>query len=224
MRNIVILFFVLLSFHSFSQNDWKYINDYELKFKLPIGHNFNETQNAKAYSYQDDAKIMSLSIFKNDAVKNLKESNEAELKRYYKGIIDGYVGKSGNEIISSESYEIEGSLIGKNILKVVYKDGIQNLLETHILYKNGLNYFATFQYDSNTNENIINDKDVFFNSFTFTMPEVVKKKENTKIISTQNDSYQLGNYIGKIIFYVLGISLIVFIIYFFFIKKKKSTV
>ncbi|WP_299213511.1 hypothetical protein [uncultured Dokdonia sp.] len=223
MRKILYLIILTCSI-TYSQDKWELINNHDLKFKLPIDYSSKNTPNAKVYSYEDDNKIMTLSIFKNEAIKNLKESNENELKRYYKGIIDGYVGKSGSEILSSETYNFENTLAEKNVLKVSYQDGTYNLLEIHILYKNGLNYFATFQYDSNANQKIINDKDVFFNSFTFITPEIVKKNEGTKITLTQNDSYQLGNYIGKILSYILGISFVAFIIYFFFIKKKKEAI
>ena len=161
MSKLTILSFLLfLSFQSFSQNDWELINNYDLKFKLPIGYSFNEVQNVKIYSYTDDNKIISISIFKTDESLN-EMIEEDKLKKYYQGFINGYADNAGNKIILSSNYKIDNILVSKNLLEVNYPDGINNLLEAHILLINGFNYFLTFQTEEQPLQIALDDKKVF---------------------------------------------------------------
>ena len=222
MNKAILHLSFLFCFISFSQDNWVSIDRHDLKFKLPNGYDFSETAKAKIYSFQDDEKIISLSIFKNDAVKNLKTDNLDGLKRYYKGVIDGYLDKSGSKLISSETYKVQNNLAAKNLLKVVYQDGTLNLLETHVIYIDGLTYFATFQSVENPNQQIIDAKNSFFDSFIIDASMGVTE-ENGSATAISVGTYELGETIGKVILYVL-LALVVIIALRFAFKNKKRTV
>ena len=222
MNKAILYLSFLFCFISFSQDNWVSIDCHDLQFKLPNGYNFNETTKAKIYSFQDDEKIISLSIFKNDAVKNLKTDDLDGLKKYYKGVIDGYLDKSGSKLVSSEAYKIQNNLAAKNLLKVVYQDGTPNLLDTHVIYIDGLTYFATFQLGTNPDQQTIEAKDFFFDSFTINASKGVTE-ENGSATAISVGTYQLGEIIGKVILYLV-LALVVIIALHFAFKNRKRTV
>lgn len=166
--NKILFFLLFINSVVNSQNQWESITNYDLKFNMPIGYKFNETSKAKTYTYIDDNRIIGVYIFKKDITNEMKdvklESNHS-LLQYYNSVIEGYANQSGYEILTSETYNIEGNLVGKNLLKITYPNGNENLSETHIVFINGLNFFAYYHYTKNAEKEIIEDKDSFFDSF-----------------------------------------------------------
>lgn len=222
MKKTIFSLFFLTYFSVFSQDGWQSIDNHDVKFKFPIGYDFKETSNTKTYSFQDDEKIMSLSIFKNDAVKNLKTDDIDALKRYYEGLVDGYANKSGNKVFSRKIYKIQNHLAAKSLLKIVYPDGEQNSLEIHAIFINGLTYFASFQSEESPNQQTIDAKNIFFGSFDLKASIDTIKEEGEALPLTNNNSYDLGKTIGKITLYAL-LTIVTGIIIYSLFKKKKGT-
>ncbi len=199
MKNIFFLLF-LISAISFSQDDnWVDITDHDLKFKIPENYDLKEIQGVKTYVYQGTDKIISLLIIKEN-----KDIENHELKKYYKGFIEGVTQKT-NEVISYDTYKIQGHLVAKNIQKTTYSNGNQNFVELHVVHLNGHSYLGRVEYPTNPLDKVIQDKNLFFESFYF---DVIHKKEGQNSDST----FILEKPISQFLLLVLLAVIVIFMI------------
>jgi len=151
---------LFISFLSYSQgNDWKAITKYDVGYMYLyfIVCIFLCTS---VYVYNGELKIVSAVISEDGTHYDAELKSADDLKKYYKGIIDGYASDQF-EIRSTESYNIKDLFLEKSTLQVNYDDGTVNFIELHVLFLNDKNYLFTFQYADDAEEEILKDKNYF---------------------------------------------------------------
>lgn len=206
-----ILVILITTNLSFSQ-EWTKVDLSDFaSVELPFLPEISYADGATSYVSGDDLGLYLVSI-KNLGNNRLEES---DLPEFYKGVVKGTLEASNGELLAKNEFRLNG-ISGMEILYLTDANSeLPELKQKRIVVKNSnlITYeFWTFR----ENEQLaLDSKNRFFNSFTILEREIDPEK------NAYNKAYDFGYIAGKIIFYLIIISVIVGLVFLVIRLKRK---
>jgi len=201
MKYLIVL--LLITNLSFAQ-DWTKteLNDFS-SIEFPVAPE-KTVQNGDIYYSTSDNYGVYLVMIRNMGNQKVSES---ELPQFYEGFLNGALKSINGELIKQNEFNTNGIIGNEMVYLANSNPQLPNLRHKRVILKNNnlISYeFWTFE---ESEQLASKNKEKFFNSISLTNVKVAEPEnpENEKT----NSAYESGFLIGKVVFYLFVIGLII---------------
>ncbi|PIB29206.1 hypothetical protein BFP78_15520 [Gaetbulibacter sp. 5U11] len=201
MKYLIAL--LLITNLSFAQEWTKTeLNDYS-SIEFPIAPEKTVQNGDVYYSTSDDYGVY-LVMIRNMGNQKISES---ELPQFYEGFMDGALKSVNGELLKQNEFNTNGIIGNEMVYLANSNPQLPNLRYKRVILKNNnlISYeFWTFE----ESEQIASkNKEKFFNSISVSDAKVAEPENSEK--EKENSAYESGFLIGKVVFYLFVIGLII---------------
>ncbi len=224
LKNKISLFFLFIATITFSQ-DWikTDITDFA-SINFPIIAELSETEEKTIFSTSDESAIYIVSISKLTDKQSARLTKD-EIPRLYQGVAEGAAKAANADIVSMKEVMISGLPALELEYYAPTNPDLPNQRFKRILYVNQHVISIDFWPLTSLNDISNKNKTKFFNSFLLHSGLIKNSSEVTSDIKSKaTTKFETGFFIGKIVFYLFLIALIIGVIFLIrnVLKKNKN--
>ena len=222
---VLFIFFFKISF----SQEWLKTEITEFaSIKFPLQSELTETQNEIVFVSEDENAYYIVSVRKLSDQQSSRIS-KADIPNLYKGVAQGAIDASNGVIISMNEIEIQNIPALELEYEVSANDNLPNKRFKRIIYSNQNLISIDFWPLKNQKNIIAENKTRFFDSFILKLNGIQNtSKDNTTELNDKtqdnygNSAYETGFVLGKIIFYLLLITILIGIVILIRLLVKRN--